>query len=110
MGADAFVVFYGTRYEVGDADEADALDHHNDPRLAAAKRGKLDTYGGRLTDGEPHFLFIGRLLGVFGVEGETLKSYSADELAKIADQTRDAMAALGLPGQPQFWFQLYAQY
>jgi len=108
--ADAFIVFFGSRYEIGDADEADALDDRNDPRLAAAKQGALDTYIGRLTDGEPYFLLIGRRIGVFGIEGETLKDYSEDELTQIASQTRVLMASLGLQGPLRFWFQLEAQY
>ena len=112
MGADAFIAFYGIRSEIGDADAADAIYDRNDTRLASAKRAKLDTYIGRLTDGEPYFLFIGRRLGVFGVEGETSKAFPADDLARIAQQTDDAMISLGLglPGEPQFWFQLEAQY
>jgi hypothetical protein len=55
-------------------------------------------------------LYIGRRIGVFGVEGEHLMNYTADELARVANQTRELMSCLELPGQPQFWFQLEAQY
>jgi hypothetical protein len=110
MGADAFIVFYGTRYQVGDADAADALNEHSDPRLGAAKHGGHDIYIGRVTEDAPYYLFIGRRLGILGVEGETLKEYSAHDFAGIAKQTDEAITSLGLPGQPQFWFQLQAQY
>ncbi|XZE22273.1 hypothetical protein SH449x_002192 [Pirellulaceae bacterium SH449] len=110
MGADAFISFYGTRYEVGDADDADSLNEQNDSRLALAKSGRLDTYIGRLTDGEPYFLFIGRRLGVFGVEGQSSTSFTADEISLIASQTDEKLDSLGIPGERRIWFQLEAQY
>ena len=110
MGADAFHAFYGLRYEVADADEVDELDEKNDPRLAAAKKGRLHVCTGRMTDGEPYFLFIGRHLGMFGVEGETEKSFDMQDLSKQAEETASKLQEVGLAGEPRLWFQLEAQY
>ena len=110
MGADAFIVFYGVRFDVGDADESESLAVKNDTRLALAKRGGLDTYIGRVTDGEPYFLFVGRRLGLFGVEGATSMSFKTEELAQLATETDTRLSALGIRGEPKFWFQLEAQY
>jgi len=110
MGADAFVVFYGIRYEIHDEHEIDAVSENSDPRITAAKQGKLDFYMGRLTDGEPHFLFVGRRLGVFGVQNEMLKVYSAEDLARIAKHTEASIRSVGLSESARFWFQLDAQY
>jgi len=110
MGADSFVAFYGNRYDVGDADAADELNHSTDPRIASAKRSKLDVYVGRLTDGEPYFLLIGRKLGDFGIEGEYEKSFSAVDLAAVAEETQLLLNSCDLIGHPKFWFQLVAQY
>jgi hypothetical protein len=110
MGADLVIAFYGVRYEVGDADDADALDASQDERLRAAKLVKLQTWVGRITDGEPHHLLIGRKLGVLGVQGEVSRDYSADDLAVIARSVNESLAAQGLVGEPRFWFILEAQY
>jgi hypothetical protein len=72
MGADAFIAFYGLRFELTD-DELDSVERHADDRLLAARGANLHTHFGRPTDGEPHFLFVGTRLGVFGIEGEAGK-------------------------------------
>lgn len=110
MGADSVIAFYGVRYEAGDADEADELEASNDERLRAAKLAKLQIWMGRITDGEPHYLLVGKKLGMLGVEGEVSRDYSAAELAAIARIVDESLAVFGLPGEPRFWFILEAQY
>lgn len=110
MGADSVIAFYGLRYEIGDADEADALEAPNDARIQAAKLAELHIWTGRITDGEPHHLLIGRKLGMLGVEGEVSRDCSADDLAAIARSVDESLALHGLVGQPRFWFILEAQY
>jgi hypothetical protein len=109
MGADSFVVYYGLRYVVADED-IEAVERRTDHRVIAARRTKLQTYFGRLTDGEPHFLFVGTQLGVFGVENDSLQAYDAPALERIINDTRRKLAEAGLPGEPQLHLQLQAQY
>src|SRR5687768_14667599 len=82
LGADAFIVFYGLRYTLSDG-ELDAAEQRTDHRVIAARRVKLQTYLGRLTDGEPHFLLVGTRLGVFGVENESARSIGGVDLQQI---------------------------
>ncbi|WP_428304838.1 hypothetical protein [Lacipirellula sp.] len=110
MGADSVIAFYGVRYEVGDADEVDALETSQDERLRIAKLAKLQTWCGRTTDGEPYHLLVGRKLGAFGVQGEVSRDYSADDLAAIARTVDETLIAHGFVGEPRFWFILEAQY
>lgn len=110
MGADRFIAFYGIRLSIENEDDVDEIDERTDARLAAAKKGKLHWYVGRLTDGETHFLFVGKSLGIYGVENNHEKSFDLTELEKIAKETNEALRQVSLEGKPQLWFQLEAQY
>lgn len=111
MGADRFIAFYGLRFQLtADADEIDDMDEGSDPRFVAAKQGKLHHYVGRLTDGEPFFLFIGKSFGIYGVENKHERALSIEEIENVATETRETLRRVGLEGTPQLWFQLEAQY
>ncbi len=109
MGADAFVAFYGVRYVLAD-DEIEAVESDQDRRVIAARGAKLQTYFGRLTDGEPYFLLIGARLGVFGVENDPYRSFDTSALERIMVDTLGKLAEAGLSGEPQLHLQLEAQY
>ena len=109
MGADAFVAFYGVRYTLSE-DECDAVERRTDPRVTVARRTRLDSHLGRLTDGEPHYLLIGTSLGIFGVENETSRSVDAPEIERIMRDTAATLSEAGLTGTPQLHLQLEAQY
>lgn len=109
MGADTFIAFCGVRYLLAES-EIDAVEIHQDRRVLAARRVKLQTYFGRLTDGEPHFLLVGARLGVFGVENDSYGSFDAPTLARMMLDTRAKLAEAGLSGEPQLHLQLEAQY
>lgn len=109
MGADAFIAFYGLRYTLTDA-EMDAVEQNFDERVVAAQRAKLQTYTGRLTDGQPYFLFIGTRLGVFGVQNESERSVDTPSLEQVMRETAAKLQTAGLPGTPQLHLQFEAQY
>lgn len=109
MGADALIVFYGLRFSLNDA-EVDAIENRTDARVIAAQRAKLQTYCGRVTDGQPHFLLIGTRLGVFGVENESERSIDAPQWEQVTRETTAKLVAAGLTDPPQLHFQLEAQY
>ena len=109
MGADAFIAFYGLRYTLSDG-ELDAVEQRTDHRVIAARRVKLQTSFGRLTDGEPHFLLVGTRLGVFGVENESARSVDGGELQKIMSDTATKLREAGLSGVPGLHLQFEAQY
>lgn len=109
MGADAFIALYGLRYTLA-GDEAEAIEEGSDARVVAARRAKLQTHFGRLTDGEPHFLLIGTRLGVFGSENESARSVDASELEQITRDTAAKLREAGLSGTPKLHLQFEAQY
>jgi hypothetical protein len=109
LGADSFIAFYGLRYTLTNS-ELDAVSSRTDERVVAARRERLRTHFGRLTDGEPYFLFVGMPLGVFGLQGDSERSYDWDELEQLKADTATKLAAAGLQGTPQLHLQLEAQY
>jgi hypothetical protein len=111
MGADAFHVFFGIRQFVKSKAELEALENRTDPRLVAARKVRLKTYFGRLTDGEPYFLLIGHHLGTFGVNNQTGAAFSESEIQAVVEETRRRLEQAHLdPSGARFYFQLEAQY
>src|SRR6266436_9114232 len=98
MGADAVVIFYGVRITIADEDlEACEEESHEVVRLA--HDADLDTYLGRLTDGELYFLLIGKRLAVLGVENDTERAFSDAEFGRISSETRRRLVAGGFDQQ-----------
>lgn len=111
MSADRVIVFYGIRLQVPGDDECaiSALESRTDPHLVAARAAKLDTWWGRLTDGEDYHLLIGRKIGVFGVDDAAEKQMPLAELSKLADKTDAMLSSVGFAEQGSLLFQLEAQ-
>ena len=111
MGADAFVAFYGVRFEIDeDADDFELYEDESHETIRRAHDANLDTYFGRLTDGEPHFLFVGKQLSVLGVENDPDCVVSDLEFGRVQKETRKRLAAAGFSGEPALHLQLDAQY
>jgi hypothetical protein len=111
MGADAFVVFFGVRHTVPSDEELDRLESRKDQRLIAARKAKLKTYFGRLTDGSPHFLLIGYHVGTFGVENSAQAALTLQQVNEIMEETKQKLQAAGLDKEePKLYFQFEAQY
>jgi hypothetical protein len=101
MGADAWIAFYGLKFDVPcDEESLAAVEEDRDPRCRAARAARLATYMGRLTDGAPHFLFIGTDLGTFGIEGASEKSFTDEALLRIANETKAKLRDAGFEGEP----------
>jgi hypothetical protein len=109
MGADTFIAFFGLRCPVAHS-EIDAVENNEDRRIVAARRARLQTYFGRLTDGEDYFLFIGTRLGVFGLENDEYNAFDMKWLQDVERETRAKLADAGLTGEPQLHLQFEAQY
>lgn len=108
MGADRFVAIYGVKFEVGSADEVDSF---APPWRQAARRARLRVWSGRLTDGSPHYVVVGSLVGDFGVEGRDRQVTVTDsDLSTIASSTRERLKSAGVPGEPALHLLFEAQY
>ena len=109
MGADAFIAFYGLRYTLS-TEELEAVESRTDERIIAARRAKLHTHFGRVTEGEPHTLLIGTQLGVFGLENEAVRSVAAPELDRLIRDTTARLDEAGLRGDPALHLRFEAKY
>lgn len=108
MSADAFIAFYGVRFDLSE-DELEAVEERSDPRIAAARSQKLQTHLGRLTDGESHFLLIGTKLAILGIEHDASRTISDGELEEIMRTTTIKLQSAGLRGTPELHLQLEAE-
>ena len=88
----------------------EAVEENTDERVLAAKRAKLQTYSGRLTDGQPYFLFVGTRLGILGVQNDSERSLDTTFVEHVMRDTAAKLSSAGFQGVPQLHLQLEAQY
>jgi len=112
MGADGFVAFVGVKIPVDPDDEEtlDAWGEGSHPDAAAAAAAGLDVWTGRFTNGEDHYAMVGRLIGHFGLEGESYRSVPADGIGRIAAEIAPVLARLDHRDPPVLHLQFEAQY
>ncbi len=111
MSADAFVVFYGVRFEILSEDDLlEPLELETDDRMVRATRHGLDHWFGVATDGAPHHLYVGRNIGCFGVEGSGYRSLPMAGILQVAAETQAKLHEAGFDGEPALHMQLEAGY
>jgi hypothetical protein len=107
MGADAFHVYYGLRWEI-DAnaeDELSLLESKGDLRQEAARRHGLDSWWGRTANEYVYFLLVGKLIGHFGWQHEHDRRLEDLAIARLMEEAREKLRAAGLGGEPAWHFQ-----
>jgi hypothetical protein len=110
MGADAFISFYGIEESVRADSDMSALENRTDDRIVRARRIKLDTRFGRITDGRDYFLLIGRKIADIGVEGLEERVLDDGEFAIIQEEVKRKLKAAGFTSEPRLILRLEAQY
>src|SRR5262249_9729744 len=111
MGADAFYVCYGLRWEVSAAsEELRLLEKREDPRQVAAKKHKLDTSWGATTDQTRYLELIGKLIGDFGWEGEHDTQLEDEKVARLVEDTKRKLRAAGFENEPAWYYQFEPDY
>jgi hypothetical protein len=112
MGADSFIAFYGIKFELDPDNEAelDACDTDVDGRCLRAKEAGLETFTGRMTDGEDYFLYVGRRLAWLGLEHEQHLKQSAEQLATLAADVKSRLKAAEFTQVAELHFQFIGQY
>ncbi|KQV48083.1 hypothetical protein ASC95_19115 [Pelomonas sp. Root1217] len=112
MGADAFIAFYGVKFglDPDDEDGLDECDTGSDVRCQKARSAGLQTYTGRMTDGEDYFLYVGKKLASLGIEHDQYAAHSAEQLSSVAADVKAKLKAAGFPEPPAFHFQFIGQY
>jgi len=112
MGADSFIAIYGVKITLDpeNEEELDACGAETDPRCVAAKRAGLESFSGRMTDGEDYFLFIGRKLAWLGIEQDQHSTQSIERLSSIASDVTMKLKVAGFGLPPELHFQFIGQY
>ena len=112
MGADAFIAFYGIKFELDpdDEDELDACDTGADARCLKARQVGLESYTGRMTDGEDYFLYIGARLASLGIEHDQYVAQSVEQLSSLATDVKAKLKAADFSQPPGLHFQFIGQY
>lgn len=112
MGADTFLGFYGIKIALhpDDEDAQEACGLGTDPRCQRALASGLQTHVGRMTDGEDHFLYIGRRLAAIGLQADAHQACTLSALAAVAADVDQRLLAAGFVAPPALHFQLEAQY
>jgi len=112
MGADSFIAFYGIKFELDpdNEEELDACDTDADPRCLQARRAGLETFTGRMTEGEDYFLYVGRRVAWLGIEHDQHLRQSAEQLASVAADVKAKLRAADFAQPPELHFQFIGQY
>ena len=107
MGASAFHVCYGIRWEVdvSDAATVQLLEQRQHPHQVAAKLHRLQSWWGGTTDEGRYFVLVGRLIGHYGWEGERAGQLTDAEAAALVAETADRLRAAGIEEQPAWHYQ-----
>ncbi len=107
MGADAFLVCYGIRWEVDATNEEEVtlLEKRQDARHLAAKKHNLQSWWGVTTDQGRYFLLVGKLVGNFGWEGKHAARLDDKELAGFVEEAKAKLRAAGLESEPAWHYQ-----
>jgi len=110
MSADVFIAFYGVEFPVPDGETLTEIEEQNDDRVVRAGEQKLDWWLGRLTDGSPFHLLIGKKIAQLGVEGSHEKSLTKSEMDVLAEQTRHRLEDAGFREPPRLILKYESDY
>ena len=112
MGADAFHVCYGLRWEVDAANgqEVTLLEKRQDSRQLAARNHKLDSWWGVTSDQARYFVLVGKLIGNFGWEHEHAAQLNDTELKRLVEETKQKLRAAGFEGESAWHCQFEPDY
>ncbi len=102
MSAEAFVAFFGVRYDI----TIDESEDNNDDRVKAAKKAGLQYYSGNFGGlKERYLLFIGSRIGVLGAENKSEVVLPSHDLQALMESTKMKLQAAELAGEPALYLQ-----
>jgi hypothetical protein len=112
MGADAFHVCYGLRWEVDAANEPEVtlLEKRQDARQVAARSHRLDSWWGVTIDQARYFVLVGKLIGNFGWEHKDAGRLDDTELARLVEETSQNLREAGFEAAPAWHYQFEPDY
>jgi hypothetical protein len=109
MSADSSLVLYGLKFAVSNEEELNALEQRTHPLQCKASSAQLDHYWGAISV-EEYALFIGRRLGLIGVENESCVVLSREDITRVQADVTATLNEMGLGGEPRLYIQLFPDF
>jgi len=110
MGADVFISFYGIEFPVPDGEALTEIEEQNDVRVVRARQHRLDWWLGRLTDGAPFHLLVGKMIAQLGAEQSNGLDLTDADLSKLCEQTRQLLTDAGFQESPRLILKYESDY
>jgi hypothetical protein len=110
MSADVFIAFYGIEFPVPDGEALTEIEEQNDVRVVRAREHRLDWWLGRLTDGAPVHLLVGKKIAQLGVEGSHGLGLTDADFSGLCEQTRWRLADAGFQELPKLILKYESDY
>jgi len=102
MGADSFVIYFGVRRELSEA-EYDTCERKQHAWQMIARQFGLNQYWGNFSiDSDRYILLIGHQLGAFGAEGLSELELSSEEFALMSNEVSEKLRRAGIDQDPAF--------
>jgi hypothetical protein len=107
MSTASTLAFFGLRFKIEDDAQIEALEKRTHVHQQSAKKASLDHYWANFDEpGERYYSFIGRRLGVIGLENQSEVAIAFENLEQIRRDTEDKLCAIGIEGVPRLYLQL----
>jgi hypothetical protein len=103
--ADTTIVFFGIRLDIP-PEEVEALETRTHNIILEAKKAGLQHYWGNFGVQSDRFvLFVGKLLGKFGIEDRTDLEISPEQLGKVVEDITSRLRSAGFAELPSLLVQ-----
>ncbi|MBS0171755.1 MAG: hypothetical protein JSR62_15510 [Nitrospira sp.] len=107
MSAPSTLAFFGLRFKIDDDNDIETLEERNHLHQRYAKQASLDHYWANFDEsGELYYSFIGKRIGVVGLENDTEIALTFSDLERIQRETQQKLSSLGFEMQPQLYLQM----
>ena len=105
MSASHCLVFFGIRLQISPS-EVESVERRIDPRMKRAQASGLQCYWSDFgSEGERYYLYIGKQVGIFGIENKSEMHLSIDDLTKLASETNIKLNQAGFGGTSELFVQ-----
>lgn len=103
--ADTTIAIYGIRLEIDEV-EIEALEDRSHTAIVNARKAGLQYYWGNFASpDERYYLFIGKILGILGVENSYEVKFGLQQLQSIESEVSTKLVEAGLREKPSFLLQ-----
>lgn len=107
MGADSTIVFYGIRFLTNE-EESSSLQDYSDSRIKAAREFSLSHWWSTFSvdyHNEQDYLFIGKILGHIGHEGDYALALTGEDTIQAIEETNRKLLEASFNEKPKLYVQ-----